>query len=60
MTPPSLTDGEGWPFKMLSRVPYRPDNLDDWRDGILRGLGSSADQQAGLYRSFHVAGVAHD
>lgn len=38
----------------------RPDNRDDWRDGILRGLGSSADQQAGLYRSFHSQGVAHD
>lgn len=53
MTPPQLSEGDGWPFKMLARVPYRPTDQLDWRDGILVGLGSSADQQAGLYRSFH-------
>lgn len=57
---PAIADGEGWPFQMLGRVPYRPTDRLDWRDGILRGLGSSADQQAGLYRSFHSQGVAHD
>lgn len=31
MTPPSLTDGEGWPFRLLARVPYRPDDFGDWR-----------------------------
>ncbi len=53
MTPPALTDGNGWPFKLLGRVPYRPDNHDDWRDGIFRAWGWSAELQAELVRSFH-------
>lgn len=55
MTPPSLDDGDGWPFKLLCRVPYRPDNHNDWRDGILEGLGLSAVERAGLRSPFHDA-----
>ena len=34
MTPPQFKDGEGWPFRMIGRVPYRPDSFDDWLDAI--------------------------
>lgn len=34
MTPPQIKDGEGWPFRLLGRVPYRPDNFDDWLDAV--------------------------
>jgi hypothetical protein len=38
MTPPQLNDREGFPFHMLSRVPYRPDSFKDWREGIMEEL----------------------
>lgn len=56
---PQISDGDGWPFHMV-RVPYRPDSFEDWRDGILEGLGSSAAQQAGFHLLSHADGVAHD
>lgn len=34
MTPPQIKDGEGWPFRLVGRVPYRPDSFDDWLDAI--------------------------
>lgn len=54
MTPPQLTDGDGWPFRLLGPVPYKPDDLDDWLDGCLEWLVNGG----GL--PFHTEGVAHD
>ena len=42
MTPPQISDGEGWPFRMLGPLPYKPDDLDDWLDGCLEWLLSDA------------------
>jgi hypothetical protein len=33
--PPQIADNEGWPFRLLSRVPYKPDSFADWREGVL-------------------------
>lgn len=51
MTPPLIEDSDGWPFRLLGRVPYQPTDHEDWRAGIIEGLSSAADR-AGL-RSFH-------
>lgn len=32
MTPPALADGDGFPFKLISFLPYRPDDFSDWRE----------------------------
>lgn len=39
--PIALADGEGWPFQMLGRLPYRPADLADWRGGIAQDLAVS-------------------
>lgn len=59
MTPPQLCDGEGWPFRLLYRLPNRPDSFHDWQDGIREILGSSASSLAGL-RLLHAQEVRHD
>lgn len=43
MTPPQLTDGDGWPFRLLGPVPYKPDDFDDWLHGCLEWLLSLDD-----------------
>lgn len=57
MTPPQITDAEGWPFQMLSPVPYRPDSFDDWRAGILEALGLK-DGVPGVAYPFHDRGIS--
>jgi hypothetical protein len=37
-----LADGEGWPFQMLSRLPYRPADLREWMKGIKTDLRFAA------------------
>lgn len=32
---PFLEDGEGFPFRLIGRLPYRPADFDDWREGNL-------------------------
>ena len=58
--PPQIADNEGWPFRMLGPVPYRPDSFEDWQGGILEGLISSADEQAGVRSPFHSPELPHD
>lgn len=41
MTPPQISDADGWPFRLVARVPYRPDDYADWREGILDRLNQS-------------------
>lgn len=37
--PIALADGEGWPFLMLGRLPFRPADFNEWRSGIRQDLG---------------------
>lgn len=30
-----IADNEGWPFRLLGRLPYRPVDFADWREGNL-------------------------
>ena len=38
MTPPQISDRDGFPFRLLSRIPYRPANFCDWRFVVLSEL----------------------
>ena len=53
MTPPQIKDGEGWPFRLLCRVPYRPDNFDDWLDAVNDELFREVDASENLDHSEH-------
>lgn len=53
MTPPQIKDGEGWPFRLLGRVPYRPDNFDDWLDAVNDELFREVDASENLDHSEH-------
>jgi hypothetical protein len=39
--PIALADGEGWPFQMLGRLPYRPTNFNEWAAGVRADLRSA-------------------
>lgn len=53
MTPPQIKDGEGWPFRLIGRDPYRPDNLEDWLDAINDELFREVDASENLHHSEH-------
>lgn len=53
MTPPQIKDGEGWPFRLIGRVPYRPDNFDDWLDAVNDELFREVDASENLDHSEH-------
>lgn len=53
MTPPQIKDGEGWPFRLIGRVPYRPDSLDDWLEAINDRLFREVDASEKLNHSEH-------
>ena len=53
MTPPQIKDGEGWPFRLIGRVPYRPDSFDDWLDAINDQLFRDVDASENLNHSEH-------
>lgn len=36
--PPQLVDGKGFPFKLISKTPYKPVNEQDWRKAQLARL----------------------
>lgn len=36
--PIALADGEGWPLRMLGRLPFRPADFNEWRAGISQDL----------------------
>lgn len=61
MTRSSLADGDSWPFRFLARVPYHPDNLDDWLEGIndqlLREVDALEVNQSESV-SFHIGGIS--
>lgn len=54
MTPPQIKDGEGWPFRLIGRVPYRPDSLEDWLQAINDELFREIEQNESV--SVHIGG----
>ena len=53
MTPPQIKDGEGWPFRLIGRVPYRPDSLEDWLEAVNNELFRQVDASENLNHSEH-------
>lgn len=53
MTPPQIEDGEGWPFRLIGRVPYRPDGFEDWLEAINDQLFREIDASENLNQSEH-------
>lgn len=53
MTEQAAETDEKFPFRMLARVPYRPDDFQDWRAGILGALRAEKSD-------FHIEGVVHE
>ena len=53
MTPPQIKDGEGWPFRLIGRDPYRPDSLEHWLQAINDELFREVDASENLNHSEH-------
>ena len=53
MTPPQIKDGEGWPFRLIGRVPYRPDSIEDWLEAVNNELFRQVDASENLNHSEH-------
>jgi hypothetical protein len=53
VTPPQIKDGEGWPFRLIGRVPYHPDSIEDWLEAVNNELFRQVDASENLNHSEH-------
>lgn len=56
MTPPQIKDGEGWPFRLIGRVPYRPDSLEDWLEDWLEAVNDELFRQVDASENLNQSG----